>query len=258
VNPTDPSRPASSRSDPRPASPRSDPRPASSRSDPRPASSRSSSSRSDPRPASSRSSSSRPASSRPASSGAARADSSGGRETLRLFVALELPPAARSALVAFRDAAADHAVWRPVAEDALHLTLAFLGRRPADDVAAVERVLHAATGPAPRLSLAGAVLLPPRRARVLCAALDDPDGTLGALQSRVSDGLAAAGVYVPEKRAFRAHATVARLRPRERAPRTVSVVPEPLEFCGEALTLFESRLHPHGARYEPLVRVFLH
>ena len=56
----------------------------------------------------------------------------GGR--LRLFVALELPEAVRSALVSFRDAAADPAIWRPVAPEAIHLTLAFLGRRDASDV----------------------------------------------------------------------------------------------------------------------------
>jgi 2'-5' RNA ligase len=177
---------------------------------------------------------------------------------LRLFVALELPPAARDALVAFRDAAADPDLWRPVAPEAIHLTLAFLGRRPETDVAAIEPILRAAAGPAPRLRLAGALLLPPRRARVLCADLTDVDGTLAALQSRVSDGLAAAGVYTPEKRPFRAHATVARLRARARPPRSVDAAPEPLAFAGEALTLFVSRLHPHGARYEPLVRVNLH
>ncbi len=183
---------------------------------------------------------------------------SGGADHLRLFVALELAPAARAALVAFRDAAADPSVWRPVAAEALHLTLAFLGRRPATDVAVIEPILRAAAGSAPRLAFAGAVLLPPRRARVLCAALEDPDGTLAELQARVSGGLAAAGVYVPEKRPFRAHATVARLRPRARAPRAVEAAPEPLEFHGEALTLFVSRLHPHGARYEPLVRSSFH
>lgn len=176
---------------------------------------------------------------------------------LRLFVALELPDAARSALVAFRDAAADPDVWRPVADEALHLTLAFLGRRPAGDVAIVSSVLHEAAAPAPRLILRDALLLPPRRARVLCASLDDPDGTLTSLQSRVSEELAAAGVYTPERRPFRAHATVARLRPRARAPRSVPAAPEPLEFAGGPLTLFESRLHPHGARYEPLTRVSL-
>jgi 2'-5' RNA ligase len=182
---------------------------------------------------------------------------SGGKGPLRLFVALELPEAARAALVAFRDAAADPAIWRPVAPEAIHLTLAFLGRRPPSDVPAIGRVLRDSAGPAPRLSLGGALLLPPRRARVLCAVVADPDGTLGSLQARVSDGLAAAGVYVPEKRPFRAHATVARLRPRSRAPRSVEAAPEPLAFDGEALTLFESRLHPHGARYEPLERVLL-
>jgi RNA 2',3'-cyclic 3'-phosphodiesterase len=176
---------------------------------------------------------------------------------LRLFVALELPPPARDALVRFRDAAADPDVWRPVPTESLHLTLAFLGRRPAGDVPAITAVLHEAAGPAPRLALTGALLLPPRRPRVLCADLADLDGTLATLQSRVSDGLAAAGVYEPEQRPYRAHATVARLRPRARAPRSVDTAPEPLEFTGEALTLFESRLHPHGARYEPLERLIL-
>jgi 2'-5' RNA ligase len=176
---------------------------------------------------------------------------------LRLFVALELPEAARSALVAFRDAAADPDVWRPVPDEALHLTLAFLGRRPAGDVAIVSSVLQDAAEIGPRLQLAGALLLPPRRARVLCACLEDPDGTLSELQARVSDELTAAGVYTPEKRPFRAHATVARLRPRARAPRSVPAAPEPLEFTGGPLTLFESRLHPHGARYVPLTRVSL-
>jgi 2'-5' RNA ligase len=176
---------------------------------------------------------------------------------LRLFVALEFPEPVVAALAAFRDAAADPEVWRPVASESIHLTLAFLGRRPAADVAVVGDLLRDVAGPAPRLALAGALLLPPRRARVLCSVVLDPDGTLATLQARVSDGLAEAGVYVPEKRPFRAHATVARLRPRARPPRSVPVAPEPLEFAGEALTLFESRLHPGGARYEPLARVEL-
>jgi 2'-5' RNA ligase len=178
-------------------------------------------------------------------------------DPLRLFVALELPAAAREALVAFRDAAAEPSVWRPVSADAIHVTLAFLGRRPATDVTVVSEILHAIAPEAPRLDLGDALLLPPRRARVLCASLSDPDGTLADLQSRVSDGLTAAGLYTPEKRPFRAHATVARLRPRARAPRAVDVSPAPLEFLGEALTLFVSRLHPSGARYEPLVRLDL-
>jgi RNA 2',3'-cyclic 3'-phosphodiesterase len=197
----------------------------------------------------------------PASSASSPVSSSGPDSpdrAIRLFVALELPDAARAALAAFRDAAADPDIWRPVPDEALHLTLAFLGRRSAGEVALIAPLLHQAAEAAPRLVLDEALLLPPRRARVLCASLGDPDGTLAGLQSRVSDELAAAGLYTPEKRPFRAHATVARLRPRARAPRAVDAAPEPLEFAGGPLTLFESRLHPRGARYEPLVRVNLH
>jgi RNA 2',3'-cyclic 3'-phosphodiesterase len=177
---------------------------------------------------------------------------------LRLFVALELPAAVRAALVAFRDAAADPRVWRPVPDDALHLTLAFLGHRPEGDVATISRDLRALTDPAPRLVLGSALLLPPRRSRVLAISLADRDGTLTTLQSHVSAALEASGVFVPEKRPFRAHATVARLRPRERAPRSVDAEPEPLEFRADTVTLFVSRLHPRGARYEALSRVTLH
>jgi 2'-5' RNA ligase len=176
---------------------------------------------------------------------------------VRLFVALELPEAVREALASFREAAADPAVWRPVSPDAIHVTLAFLGNRPDSDVTTISDVLSGAAGAAPRLMLDGALLLPPRRARVLCASISDPDGTLTALQARVSAGLVDAGVFEPESRPFRAHATVARLRPRARPPRSLTVAPERLSFSGGPLTLFESRTHSDGARYEPLVRVTL-
>ncbi len=129
----------------------------------------------------------------------------------RLFVAADLPAPVRAALAAFRDAA-DPAVWRPVPDEALHVTLAFLGHLPEEAAQTAAAVLDRAAGPAPRLVVGDPLVLPPRRGRVLCAALADPDGTLAALQQRVSDGLEAAGLYAPEKRPFRAHATVARLR----------------------------------------------
>ena len=189
---------------------------------------------------------------------------------MRLFAALELPGEAVRALLEFRDAAADAALWRPVAAESLHVTLAFMGSRDADDVDPAGGVLRTTMGEAaggagpghqsaggagPRLALAGALLLPPRRARVLCAALDDPDGTLAALRARVAGGLAQAGLYGPEARPFRPHVTVARLRSGARAPREIVTAPEPVRFAGTALTFFESRLHPSGARYAALIRV---
>jgi 2'-5' RNA ligase len=70
----------------------------------------------------------------------------------------------------------------------------------------------------------------------------------------VSDGLAARRLYTPEARAYRPHATVARRRPDAKAERGELPDPEPVEFRGEALTLYQSRLRRDGARYEPLAR----
>lgn len=178
-------------------------------------------------------------------------------DALRLFVALELPDPIRESLAA-AGAAADPGAWRAVAAASLHLTLAFLGSRPRDDVAAIARVLDAEAGsPAPRLRLGGVLVLPPRRPRVLTIELDDVDGTLAALQRRVSDGLAAAGVYTPEKRAFRAHITVARLRPSARSAPAPAVDLNAAPFAAGRLTLFQSQLHPRGARYSALTGAML-
>jgi 2'-5' RNA ligase len=178
---------------------------------------------------------------------------------LRLFVALDLPAPARAALARFRDAAADPAVWRPVDDAALHVTLAFLGHRPAADVDVVRDALAGLEQvPAPALALGPGLRLPPRRPRVLCADLEDPAGGLATLQRRVSDALAAAGVYQPEARPFRAHATVARLRARTRPPRgPVEPDPAPLAFHGDAVSLYASLLRPGGATYQRLVRLAL-
>jgi 2'-5' RNA ligase len=172
-------------------------------------------------------------------------------DKLRLFVALELPDEARHALAAFRDRA-DPEVWRPVRDEALHLTLAFLGHRPASEVSFVADVLHGVDPRRVPLVLGAGLLLPPRRARVLCAEVGGP---VGPLQAAVSDGLVGAGVYEAERRPFRAHATVARLRSGARAPRSIDDSPEPVDFDGGPLTLFRSVLGRGGAVYEPLVRV---
>jgi 2'-5' RNA ligase len=134
------------------------------------------------------------------------------------------------------------------------VTLAFLGHRPEDDVAAVGAVLArlAAREPA-ALALGDGLLLPPRRARVLTVALEDASGELRALQAEVSGGLEAAGVYTPETRPFRAHVTVARLRPGARAPRELGVAPERVAFTAGTVVLYRSHVGRGGATYEPLV-----
>jgi|SRR5215208_146391 len=173
----------------------------------------------------------------------------------RLFVALDLPAPARAALAAFR-ARADPALWRPVPDEALHVTLVFLGHRPAGDVERLAACVRACAGPAADLALGSGLLLPPRRARVLCAEVRDGSGALAALQGRLVRALAAADLHEPERRPYRPHATVARLRAGARAPRmTPRDGPERVGFEGESVTLYRSRLSPSGARYEPVERV---
>ena len=173
--------------------------------------------------------------------------------TLRLFVALDLPSPARDALARFRGVAADPSLWRPMADESFHVTLAFLGARPSEDVERTAQVLRRLDPwSAPRLALGDALLLPSRAARVLTVALVDPEGGLGALQAQVSAALAVAGVFAPEARSFRPHVTVARLRSGARPPRALQAKAEALQFRAGPVTLYRSVIGRGGAVYEPL------
>jgi 2'-5' RNA ligase len=165
----------------------------------------------------------------------------------RLFVALDIPNELRATLAATR---VDTETWRRVKD--FHVTLAFLGDRPETDVSTIEPIIGAERT-APHLALGHVLLLPPRRPRVLTVTLDDPTGALRALHARVTTALEAAGLYTRESRPFRPHVTLARLRPRIRPPREAPVDIAHTPFHGRALTLYASRLHPDGARYEALI-----
>lgn len=185
----------------------------------------------------------------------------GAEQRLRLFIALDLPDQARDSLLGWRDVALRGASdLRPVAQEALHATLCFLGSRPASEVQAIAAACDDATRSASaigELSFAAARWLPPRRPRVLAVELHDPTGALGLVQSTVSAALARHGWYTPEKRPFLAHVTVARVRARARVYAT-DLPPVPsLTFRAPAVTLYRSRLQPSGARYESLASVSL-
>jgi RNA 2',3'-cyclic 3'-phosphodiesterase len=178
----------------------------------------------------------------------------------RLFAALELPADVRAALVSFGREAADHdRALRPAREDALHLKLAFLGHRALDEVDPAREAVRAVAGsPAPVLTLADPLWLAPRRPHVLTIGLEDADGVLATLQADVVSRLAAALPWQPEKRPFRAHVTVARVR-REWRPRVDELPEAPrATFTAGAVVLFRSHLGGRGpARYEALERAEL-
>ncbi len=180
-------------------------------------------------------------------------------ERARLFVALELPREVRDRLALWRDeVVAGVPGLRPVAVESLHVTLCFLGSVELASVDAVAAACGVVRGmPAASLSVRRGIWLPPRRPGVLAVELSDAGGRLGAVQSALSDALAGGGWFTPEKRAFLAHVTVARVGRGARVRRGSELpgLSGELSFSGSTVTLFRSRLSSAGARYEGLASV---
>jgi RNA 2',3'-cyclic 3'-phosphodiesterase len=179
-----------------------------------------------------------------------------------MFVALDLPPDARSSLVAWRDELiSGRRDLRPVRAEALHVTLVFLGwqaEKEADAIAAA--AFEACTGlPAARLRAGAVRPVPPRAARLFALDLDDEEGRAEAVQGAMSDALEAGRWYRPEKRPFWPHLTLARVKRGERRPQPLPDAPGPPGAAFEAneLTLYRSTLRPQGAEYDPLAQATL-
>ena len=186
----------------------------------------------------------------------------------RLFVALDLPADVREGLVNWQEAELTDPALRPVAAEALHITLCFLSYHPEK---AIPRIVELIAGiPARPVSLRfepEPAPLPKGRPRLY--AVGGPSESAMALQAELSDALGAERLYEPEKRAFWPHVTVARVRS-ERAtpakgqrrgrgrPKRVETPPGPLpkalleSFEGPRVVLYRSILRPTGAEYVPL------
>jgi RNA 2',3'-cyclic 3'-phosphodiesterase len=180
---------------------------------------------------------------------------------VRLFVALDLPAAARDALVAWRDPVMERTpALRPIPREALHVTLCFLGEREPQAVEPLGRIVRDCAGSVEGLGLGAPLWLPRRRPRLLAVALEDHHGALGALQERLMDALVIGGWAQRDARPYLPHVTVARVR-RGESPRPRDEEPEqppgPGAFCGAAVALYRSHLGHGPARYEALTRVEL-
>jgi 2'-5' RNA ligase len=184
------------------------------------------------------------------------------QDRARLFVALELPEEVRDALVGWRAAAlARRDGIRLIAAEDLHATLCFLGWQPEAAIGEIFEACRAGAAQAPpELSLGDALGLPRRRPRVVAVGLRDLRGRLAELQGTVSAALQAGGWYRPEQRRFLGHVTVARAgRSTSFSAPALAGAPPPPSLCfrAERVTLYRSRLHRSGARYEALHRIEL-
>jgi 2'-5' RNA ligase len=178
----------------------------------------------------------------------------------RLFVALELPTEVRSILESWsREHVGGMARVRLVEPESLHVTLCFLGSRPAAEIDAIAAACGLVVSglPPAALTLGAARWLPPRRPRVLTVTLADAQERLAVVRATLAAALKDGGFYEPETRPFLAHVTVARVAHDGRPGREELPAPEAVRFTGDTVTLYRSRLGRGPSRYEALSRVTL-
>jgi 2'-5' RNA ligase len=171
--------------------------------------------------------------------------------TQRTFIALDLPPAMREAVVSIQETLGIRQPdLRFTAQDNLHLTLKFLGEITAPATRETEeRLQRMQPGPL-RIRLAGAGCFSPR---IVWLAIRGAD----ALQQQVDEALV--GLYAPEQR-FMGHVTIARTRRMpDRLRRAVESLEVPdLEAQVTSFSLQASHLGQTGTHYETLAEFGLH
>ena len=169
---------------------------------------------------------------------------------MRLFVGLELPDAAKAALLAFMGGVAG-ARWQR--EDQLHLTLRFIGevdRHMAQDIAAALGRVNIRPFP---LELGDAGLFDHRgRVDTLWVGVR-PAAPVAALTRAVNAALASVGLP-PETRAFLPHITLARGRGMIGAALWPHAPVPRLTWDVRGLALFESHMGRDGSDYAVLAR----
>ena len=127
---------------------------------------------------------------------------------LRLFFALWPDDATRRALAGLQQALGPQAGGRLVAEDNLHMTMAFLGMQPARRLPAIIEVLGRMVVPEMTLLVDTYGYFP--RARIAWAGLGAPPQTLMALQAELVGALRECGIGHDKESAFRPHITLMR------------------------------------------------
>jgi 2'-5' RNA ligase len=171
-----------------------------------------------------------------------------GDAQLRLFLALRLPDDTVDGLTAWGDK------WltagRRLPAEHLHITLAFLGARPASELPDIVAALREEAAATPRFDLVPDAYRETRSVGMVV--LDDPSKNAVELAGRLHDRLEQLGVYRRESRPWLPHVTVLRFRER---PRLHPPAPTIGRFAPSDAAAFLSRLHRSGARYDVLEAV---
>jgi 2'-5' RNA ligase len=179
--------------------------------------------------------------------------------SVRAFLAVDLPEAARAqaarALETVRAAVDAPARW--VDPEKLHLTLKFLGQveeRRLPRIAELAAARIARLGPI-EMELGGFGAFPhARAARIVWLGVSAGAPALARAARKLDSAAARAGVP-RERRPFRAHLTLGRLRTPGRVPLERLVAPPGDPFSVEEVVLYESRPDSNGSTYVPLARL---
>ena len=174
------------------------------------------------------------------------------RDRLRLFCGLRLPDDALDRLVSWQQAELAGADVRLVAREQLHVTLAFLGSRSADEVPAIVEALRTTAGDA-EPPLVQAVRYRETRS-VGMVVLAETDDRAARFADDLQRRLAELGVYEREARPWLPHVTVARFRSR---PRLQPAPPDLGAVSPSDAALYNSVLRSTGAQYVILESVAL-
>lgn len=191
---------------------------------------------------------------------------------MRIFIALDIDDAIREGIQRFmesvRDLAPDSRWARP---ESLHVTLKFIGEKPASTVGEIKRNLANLKSPCFEVTFRGYGFFPtPRSARVFWIGIESGP-LIGALAHKIDDATAALGIPA-EDHEFSPHLTLARGGGRSGAPGwrkgdasnrnfkllqeklSASPVPEFGTMTAREFFLYESKLMRGGSQYTKLER----
>jgi len=178
---------------------------------------------------------------------------------LRLFFAVAIPEEIKARIATLCAAREIEAPARWVRPGGYHLTLRFLGETLEDRLPGLTEALQASAGQVGPfgVSFASAGAFPnKKRARVLWLGIQEGAEALCFLANGLEGELAALG-FSPEKRPFKPHLTVGRLKKPSFAGPWCGPI-SPIAFQADRIILYKSMTFPTGAEYEEMGSAILY